>query len=97
VAARPALTFRVAKGGPGSTVVGHLRRLGPSRFYGKHRPNSKAPPLLTGLCLRSSRSAAYLLVAHIYMLISIPTDTSTIFGAFQAILATPFFQTSPSK
>jgi hypothetical protein len=24
-------------------------------------------------------------VAHIYMLISIPTDTSTTFGAFQAI------------
>ena len=37
---------------------------------------------------RSSR-AAYLRVAHIYMLISIPTDTSTIFGAFQAILALP--------
>jgi len=30
-------------------------------------------------------AAAYLRVAHIYMLISIPTDTSTIFGAFQAI------------
>ena len=40
---------------------------------------------------------AYLRVAHIYMLISIPTDTSTIFGAFQAILATPFFQTSLSN
>jgi hypothetical protein len=37
---------------------------------------------------RSSR-AAYLRVAHMYMLISIPTDTSTIFGAFQAILALP--------
>jgi len=45
----------------------------------------KAPPLLTGLCL--AVRAAYLRVAHIYMLISIPTDTSTIFGAFQAILA----------
>ena len=31
------------------------------------------------------RAAAYLRVAHIYMLISMPTDTSTIFGAFQAI------------
>ena len=30
-------------------------------------------------------AAAYLRVAHIYMLISMPTDTSTIFGAFQAI------------
>jgi hypothetical protein len=31
------------------------------------------------------RATAYLRVAHIYMLISMPTDTSTIFGAFQAI------------
>ena len=45
----------------------------------------EAPPLLTGLCL--AVRAAYLRVAHIYMLISIPTDTSTIFGAFQAIFA----------
>lgn len=30
-------------------------------------------------------AAAYLRVAHIYMLISMPTGTSTIFGAFQAI------------
>jgi hypothetical protein len=29
--------------------------------------------------------AAYLCAAQAYMLISIPTDTSTIFGAFQAI------------
>jgi hypothetical protein len=32
-----------------------------------------------------SVATAYLRVAHIYMLISMPTDTSTIFGAFQAI------------
>ena len=32
-----------------------------------------------------SDATAYLRVAHIYMLISMPTDTSTIFGAFQAI------------
>ena len=51
-----------------------------------HETDSKeAPPLLTGLCL--AVRAAYLRVAHIYMLISIPTDTSTIFGAFQAIFA----------
>ena len=48
----------------------------------------EAPPLLTGLCL--AVRAAYLRVAHIYMLISIPTDTSTIFGAFQTILALLF-------
>jgi hypothetical protein len=34
---------------------------------------------------RSCVAAAYLRVAHIYMLISMPTDTSRIFGAFQAI------------
>jgi hypothetical protein len=34
---------------------------------------------------RMESAAAYLRVAHIYMLISMPTDTSTIFGAFQAI------------
>jgi hypothetical protein len=43
----------------------------------------KSPAMLTGLCL--AVRAAYLRVAHIYMLISIPTDTWTIFGAFQAI------------
>jgi hypothetical protein len=31
--------------------------------------------------------AAYLRAAHAYMLISMPTGTSTIFGVFQAILA----------
>ena len=32
-------------------------------------------------------SSAYLRAAQAYMLISMPTGTSTIFGAFQAILA----------
>jgi len=38
---------------------------------------------------RSKRevAAAYLRAAHAYMLISMPTGTSTIFGVFQAILA----------
>jgi hypothetical protein len=43
--------------------------------------------------LRSKReavAAAYLRAAHAYMLISMPTDTSTIFGVFQAILALSF-------
>ena len=31
--------------------------------------------------------AAYLRAAHAYMLISMPTGTSTIFGVFQAIFA----------
>src|SRR6201990_485853 len=34
---------------------------------------------------RNAVAAAYLRAAHAYMLISIPTGTSTIFGAFQAI------------
>jgi hypothetical protein len=34
---------------------------------------------------RYAVASAYLRVAHIYMLISMPTETSTIFGAFQAI------------
>jgi hypothetical protein len=37
-------------------------------------------------------ASAYLRAAQAYMLISMPTGTSTIFGAFQAILA-PFGQT----
>jgi hypothetical protein len=32
-------------------------------------------------------AAAYLRAAQAYILISMPTGTSTIFGAFQAILA----------
>jgi hypothetical protein len=36
---------------------------------------------------REAIDAAYLRAAHAYMLISMPTGTSTIFGVFQAILA----------
>jgi hypothetical protein len=36
---------------------------------------------------REAVAAAYLRTAHAYMLISMPTGTSTIFGVFQAILA----------
>ena len=34
---------------------------------------------------REAVAAAYLRAAHAYMLISMPTGTSTIFGVFQAI------------
>jgi hypothetical protein len=37
--------------------------------------------------LKREVAAAYLRAAQAYMLISIPTGTSTIFGVFQAILA----------
>jgi hypothetical protein len=53
-----------------------------------------------GLRLRQSTCAgAYLLVAHMYMLISMPTGTSTIFGAFQAIFLFSFKagRTSPFR
>ena len=40
-----------------------------------------------------SDAAAYLRVAHIYMLISMPTDTSAIFGAFQAIWLSFWYRT----
>ena len=40
---------------------------------------------------RKAVAFAYLRAAHAYMLISMPTGTSTIFGAFQAILAVSFF------
>jgi hypothetical protein len=39
---------------------------------------------------REANAAAYLRAAHAYMLISMPTDTSTIFGVFQAIVALHF-------
>jgi hypothetical protein len=39
-------------------------------------------------------SADYLRAAHAYMLISMPTGTSTIFGAFQAILALLAYRTT---
>jgi hypothetical protein len=37
--------------------------------------------------LREAVATAYLRAAQAYMLISMPTGTSTIFGAFQAIFA----------
>jgi hypothetical protein len=40
---------------------------------------------------REALALAYLRAAHAYMLISMPTGTSTIFGVFQAILALSFF------
>ena len=40
---------------------------------------------------RKAVALGYLRAAHAYMLISMPTGTSTIFGAFQAILALSFF------
>jgi hypothetical protein len=43
--------------------------------------------LMSHLRLRSVIATAYLRAAHAYILISMPTGTSTIFGVFQAISA----------
>jgi hypothetical protein len=56
--------------------------------FAEARHNRKSPAIADGAFNRSD-AAAYLRVAHIYMLISMPTDTSTTFGAFQAIWALP--------
>jgi hypothetical protein len=40
------------------------------------------------------REVAYLRAVHAYMLISMPTGTSTIFGAFQVIDFSPMLQIS---
>jgi hypothetical protein len=49
----------------------------------QERVTPGGPPALK----READVAAYLRAAHAYMLISMPTGTSTIFGVFQAILA----------
>ncbi len=43
---------------------------------------------------REAVAAAYLRAAHAYILISMPTGTSTIFGVFQAILALLLIRTN---
>jgi hypothetical protein len=50
-------------------------------FRDRERVTSGGPPASNMI------AAAYLRAAHAYMLISMPTGTSTIFGAFHAILA----------
>jgi len=63
---------------------GVYRWIFPDTPRGGHRHSINVRP---GVHLREIRNAAtaYLRVAHIYMLISMPTGTSTIFGVFQAI------------
>jgi hypothetical protein len=49
-------------------------------------PRSGTRHAQTSTCAkRKIIAACYLRAAHAYMLISMPTDTSTIFGVFQAI------------
>ena len=62
------------------------------RFEGGHQhvhgPDSGTCHAWRSTCVkREAYAAAYLRAAHAYMLISMPTGTSTIFGVFQAILA----------
>jgi hypothetical protein len=61
-------------------------------FEGGHRHNHdpairNVSRLEVHLRKREAVAAAYLRAAQAYMLISMPTGTSTIFGVFQAILA----------
>src|ERR1700682_6608372 len=61
-------------------------------FEGGHRHNHdpvirNVSRLEVHLRKREAVAAAYLRAAHAYILISMPAGTSTIFGAFQAILA----------
>jgi hypothetical protein len=52
----------------------------------RSRDQERAMPEKVHLELNDA-DAAYLRAAHAYMLISMPTGTSTIFGVFQAIFA----------
>jgi hypothetical protein len=52
----------------------------------KHNPTIGSVSGPESTCVkRRTNAARYLRAAHAYMLISMPTGTSTIFGAFQAI------------
>jgi len=71
-------------------------RLQPLRNYKRfeggrqyaHDPCSGTRHAWRSTCVkREANATAYLRAAHAYMLISMPTDTSTIFGVFQAIVS----------
>ena len=59
------------------------RHRGPGTNH-QTKSQQESPAIADGASTRNDASA-YLRVAHIYMLISMPTGTSTILGAFQAI------------
>jgi hypothetical protein len=66
--------------------------LQPQTFEGGHQhahdPYSGTCHAWRSTCVkRKANATAYLRAAHAYMLISMPTVTSTIFGVFQAIVA----------
>ena len=65
---------------PGRLEGGHQRGHHPAI---RKRVTPEGPPASK----RETVAAAYLRAAHAYILISMPTGTSTIFGVFQAILA----------
>jgi hypothetical protein len=73
----------VAQNGEAGRIVAETEgRAGITPCCRRTRRGSKA----SSLSSRADRpKAAYLRAAQAYMLISMPTDTSTIFGAFQAI------------
>jgi hypothetical protein len=65
-----------------------------ANFGPEHDPTKETCQALKFACVKSGNAAAYLRVAHIYMLISMPTETSTIFGAFQAIWFSLWYRTN---
>ena len=96
-AARVGLAAASCPASPGAALA--LRRTVPNsegrglpRFYGE--PNRKAPPLLTGLCLRSR--AARLLAGRAHIHVDFHSDRHfDDFWCFPGHLVLPFFQTKP--
>jgi len=67
-----------------------LGRSGSTLSFKPMRPKNPDGPQAAWRC-----NVSYFRAAHAYMLISIPTGTSTIFGAFQVIFISPGFFISP--
>ena len=74
-----------------SRVLKNVRERRLKNFKGgrgvKVTPSQARHSRQSTLFKKDAFAAAYLRAAQAYMLISMPTGTSTIFGAFQAILA----------
>jgi hypothetical protein len=73
------------------------RKMGENHFRGLRRPKAAAPETTTQSIVEvlepgRSLQRAYLPAAQAYILISMPTGTSTILGALQAISRTPDYR-----
>jgi len=72
----------------------HLRWLGTASVLGQATTQQENPAIAEGA---TAFAVSRLLEGRAHIHVDFLHRHSTIFGAFQAILATPFFQTSPSK